>query len=88
MSLKLTEIRSGVGAVASMMSKFVHPIELICDTYSNRPKKHKLQGVVLVEVDAKVVRRGANAILVFDFTHANFTDQQLFARLLPDFGGT
>ena len=40
---------------------------------------HKLQGVILVEVDTKVVRRGANAILVFVFTHFEFTDKQFYA---------
>ena len=33
----------------------------------------------MVEVDVKVVRRGANAILVFDFTHFNFTNQKFYA---------
>ena len=32
-----------------------------------------------MEVDTKVVRRGANAILVFVFTHFDFPDQQLYA---------
>ena len=32
-----------------------------------------------MEVDAKVVRRGADAILVFVFTHFDFPDKQLYA---------
>ena len=32
-----------------------------------------------MEVDAKVVRRGANAILVFVFTHFDFPDQKFYA---------
>ena len=56
MSPKFPELRYGVGAVASVMSKFVHPSRSICHKYPNRPKNHKLQGVILVEVDAKVVR--------------------------------
>ena len=32
-----------------------------------------------MEVDAKVVRQGANAILVFVFTHFDFPGQQLYA---------
>ena len=32
-----------------------------------------------MEVDAKVVRQGANAILVFVFNHYDFPDQQLYA---------
>ena len=79
MSPKLSNLRAGVGTVASLMSKFVHPSKLICDKYPNWPKKHKLQGAVLVEVDAKAVRRGANAILVFVFTHFDFPNQKFYA---------
>ena len=32
-----------------------------------------------MEVDAKVVWRGADAILVFVFTHLDFPDKQLYA---------
>ena len=60
------------------MSKSVHPSKPIHDNYPNWTKNHKLQGVVLVEVDAKAVRRGANEILVFVFTHFDFTDQQFY----------
>ena len=60
MSPKFPKLLSGVGAVVSVMSHFVHPIKSIYDKYPNRPKNHKFQGVVLVEVDAKVVRRGTN----------------------------
>ena len=32
----------------------------------------------MVEVDAKVVRRGANTILVFVFTHFDFPDEKFY----------
>ena len=79
MSPKSPKLRAGVGAVASVMSKSVHPSSSIHHKYPNRPNNHKLQGVILVEVDAKVVRRGANAILVFVFTHFDFPDEQFYA---------
>ena len=79
MSPKSPKLLAGVGAVSSVMSKFVHPSRSILRKYPNRPKNHKLQGVLLVEVDAKVVRRGANAILVFVFIHFGFTDKQFYA---------
>ena len=79
MSPKSPKLRAGVGDVASVMSKFFHPSNPILDKYPTRPKNHKLQGVVLVEVDAKVVRQGANAILFFVFTHSDFTDQKIYA---------
>ena len=71
-SPKSPKLRADVGAVASVMSKFVHPSRSILHKYPNRLKNHKPQGVICVEVDAKVVRRGANAILVFVFTHFDF----------------
>ena len=61
------------------MSKFVHPSKLIHDKYPNQPKNQKLQGIILVEVDAKVMRRGSNAIMVFVFTHFDFPDGQFYA---------
>ena len=64
------------------MSKSVHPSKPIHDKYPNRPKNHKLWGVVFVGVDAKVMRRGANAILVFVFTHSDFPDQKLYTAKL------
>ena len=60
------------------MSNFVHPRKPIRDKYSNQPKNHKLQGVILVGGDVKVVRRGADAIPVFVFTHADFPDKQFY----------
>ena len=79
MSPKSPKLCAGVGAVVSVMSKFVHPSKSISDKYHNRLKNHKLQGVVLVEVDAKFVRRGSNAILAFVFIHLNFPDQQFYS---------
>ena len=79
MSPKSPKIRASVGAVASVMSKFVHPSRSIRHKYPNRPKNHKLEGVILVEVDAKVVRRGADAILVFFFTYFDFPEEQFYA---------
>ena len=85
MSPKLSKLRSVVGAVASVMLNFVHPSKPIRNNYPNRLNNHNLQGVVLVEVDAKVVPRGANEILIFVFTHSNFPDQQFYAakRYIP-----
>ena len=61
------------------MSKSVHPSKSIRYKYPNRAKNHKLQGVILVEVDAKVLRQGSNAVLVFVFTHFDFPDKQFYA---------
>ena len=79
MSTKSLKLRAGVGAVASVMSKFVQPIKSIFYKYPNRLKNHKLQGVILVEVDVEVVQRGANVILVFVFTHFDFPDEKFYA---------
>ena len=79
MSPKSPKLRSSVVDVASAMSKCVHPSKLIRHKYPNWPKNHKLEGDIFVEVDAKVVRREADAILVFVFTHFDFTNEQFYA---------
>ena len=79
MSMKSPKLCASVGAVASGISKFIHPSKSIFHKYPNRPNNHKLQGVILVEVDAEVVRRGADEILVFVFTHFDFPDEQFYA---------
>ena len=76
---KLPKLRAGIGAAASVMSKFVHPSGSIHHKYPNRPKNHKLKGFILLEVNAKVVRRGADAILFFVFTHFDFPDKKFYA---------
>ena len=60
--------------------KFFHPSKPICDKHPNRPKNHKLQGVVLAEVDAKAMRQGANAILVFVITHFDYPEPTILRR--------
>ena len=71
MSQNLPKLHAFVGTVVSVMSKSVHSNKPICDKYSKLPKNHKLQAVVLVEVDVKVVRKGVNAIQFLFFTHSN-----------------
>ena len=79
MSPKSPNLLAGVGAVASVMSKFVDPSRSICHKYPNRPKNHKLEGFILVEVDAKVLRRGADAILFLVFIHFYFPEEKFYA---------
>ena len=59
------------------MSKFVYYSKENFNKEPNRKKNHKFQERVLVEEDEKVVRRGADVIPVFVFTHANFPDKQI-----------
>ena len=61
------------------MLKFVHPSKPIHDKYPNRLNNHKLEGVVLLEEEMKVVRQGANAIPVFVFTYPDFLDKTLYS---------
>ena len=79
MSPKSPKLCEGIGDVALVILKFVHHSNPIYDKYPNRTNNRKLQRVVLVEVDAKVVRRGSNAILFFVFTNANFPEQKFYA---------
>ena len=79
MSPNLPNICAGVGSVGSVMSKFVRPSDPIRDKYHNWLNKYKLQGVILLEEDVKVVRQDAGAIPVFVFTHAILPRQQFYS---------
>ena len=78
MSPKSQNLRAGFGAVALVMSKFVHPSKPISDKYPNWPKNHNLQGAVWVEVDTKVLRQGDNAILVLSSPILILLKQQFY----------
>jgi hypothetical protein len=71
-------LRARVGAIAWAMSKFVHPSKPICDQYPNQPKNHKLEGIILLREDDKVVRRGTDPIPVFLFRHKDFPDKEFY----------
>ena len=71
-------LRARVGAIAWAMSKFVHPSKPICDQYPNQPKNHKLEGIILLREDDKVVRRGTDPIPVFLFRHEDFPDKEFY----------
>ena len=67
------------GVCYCLVTPPTHPSKPILNNYPNSPKNHKLEGVVLVEEDVKVMRRGSDAIPVFVFTHANFPDKKIYA---------
>ena len=73
------KLHAGIGAISDVMLKFILPSKPIRDNYPNQTKKHKLEGVVLVEEDMKVVRRGADVIPVFVFTHDSFPDKLFYS---------
>eukprot|EP00978_Attheya_sp_CCMP212_P032804 scaffold129611_cov55-Attheya_sp.AAC.2 len=51
------KLHAGVGAIAWVMAKFVHPSKPINEQYPNWEKNHKLEGGVLVKEENKVIRR-------------------------------
>ena len=57
----------GVGAAGEFISQFIHPYKLVRDTYPNRPKGHKILGLILVGQEMKVIRVGTEPVKVFTF---------------------
>jgi hypothetical protein len=71
-------LRAGVGAVAWVMSRFVHPSKPLRDQYPNRPKNHKLEGIILLREEDKVVQRGTEPVPVFLFRHEDFPNKEFY----------
>ena len=65
-------ISFGEEGLASYISWFIQPGKPIRDKYSNRPKTHKLENLVLIAEDAKKIRRNSGVSNVYTFLHADF----------------
>ena len=60
-------LRHCVGAAGECISRFIHPYNHVRDTYPNRPKGHKLLGLILVGQEMKVIRRATEPVEIFTF---------------------
>ena len=48
------------------------------DTYPNRPKGHKVLGLILVGQEMKVIRRGTEPVQVFTFRHEDMPNEGMY----------
>ena len=68
----MTQLLSGLDAVAWFMSSYIHPINPIQNKYKNHPKGHKLGGLVLVGGSNRNLWRKVVAAPVYSFLHVKF----------------
>ena len=59
----------GVGEQGECISRFIHPSKPVRDTYPNRPKGHKVLGLIFIGQEIKVIRHGTEPVGVFNFRH-------------------
>ena len=65
--VSLNLICHGVGAECECIQQCIHTYKPVRYTYPNRPKGHKILGLILVGQEMKVIRRGTEPVEVFTF---------------------
>ena len=80
--MSLNRLGHGVGEAVECILWFIHPSNPARDTYPNRPKGHKILGLILVGQEMKVIKRGMEPVEVFNFYTRIF--QTKFYTLLRD----
>ena len=67
------------GAKASAIPRMLHPSAIIRDKWQNTWHRERVEGLVLVEKDFRVVRRGVAATNVFIMHHEYFPNKGHYA---------
>ena len=73
----MPKLTMGIGAVGSIMIKYVHPSEHIRNKYTNPQPQQKLDGVLIVRLEHKKVARKDQECVVF--RHDDFSNIELHA---------
>ena len=67
------KLRPGVGAIASCISRFIHPSKPIREKNPNRQKGHKLEGCIIIDQVEKTIKRGSEKpIPCYTFSHPDY----------------
>ena len=61
------------------MSRLIHPSKPIREKYSNRPKTHKLENLVLITEVKNKIRRNSGLSNVHMLSHADFEGVEFYA---------
>ena len=67
----------GVGEQGGCISRFVHPSKPVRDTYPNRPKGHKVLGLIFIGQEMKVIRSVRKPVEGFTFRHKDMPNKIL-----------
>ena len=69
----------GKGGLVSCISRFIHPSKPIREKYTNLPKTHKLENLVLIAEDQNKIQRNSGVSNVHTFSHADFKGVEFYA---------
>ena len=76
---EMAQLLNRLGAMEWCMSRYIHSRGDIHERYMNRPKWHKLEGLVFVGESNRSLQRKGVEVLVYDFFHGDLVDVELFA---------
>ena len=68
----------GIGAAGERILRFIHPYKPVIYTYHNRPKGHKVLGLILVGQEMKMIRHGTEPVKVFTFRHKDMPNEVVY----------
>ena len=71
-------LRPDHGGKASTITRMLHPSFFITENRTETWKRDRVEGLVLVEQDIWVVRRGSPVTNTFIMRHENFPNKELY----------
>ena len=77
-NMLLNRLRHSIGAVGECISRFIHPYKHVRDTHPNRPKGHKVLGLLLVGQEMNMIRHGMEPVEVSTFWHEDMPKKVLY----------
>jgi len=78
MATRISQNKShGLGAVAEVSKKFLHPSKLVDEKYPNMRGDHKVNGLLEIRRESKTVRRKEQMCIIF--RHDDFPNKELHA---------
>ena len=77
---RVARVRPGAGSKGFAVTRVLHPSVLIRQKCTNKLQKERMEGLVLVIHQNRVVMWGRPATNAFIMTHPDFPNNQLYAR--------
>ena len=74
-----SKLRLGVGANCTIITRYLHPAKKISDKYVNFGHRNKMEHMICLQKENKVVNRCTQVVAVFQ--HADFGEDKLHAVL-------
>ena len=69
----------GKSGIIRFIPRFVHPSEPIRENYTNRPKSHNIENLLLIVEAEKTIQINSSVSNVYTFLHADFEGVDFYA---------